>query len=735
MGLISRRFDSFFPGVNADKLKGMARQWGAKGQLRKDECIAYLHQAMSEPSKVRALVAGLEPFERFGLGLLKQNGGEMEVQAFAVGIFCSGTMVPPRLYRGYRSGASEIFDHFHRRGLIMSAYAYDPGYLYGRESTQTIFSDERLLCEVGSPAIIPLNIKPVAAPLRSTFRRPQIVALDVISILQAIDNLGGLQTTKAGMVRNTELRKLMRALKWEEDEVSIDGFRFPSPAQAWISVLSQAGLLGRQEDRLALRETPGQFANRSYTEQAALLVDGFIRTTHWNEQWKEHWQSFHDNYYSYARLALKLALTALPTEPEAWFETAEIDAELFERIGKHFSLDYLPSQPYFFNRTSEEIRTEEAEWLAKLRQSWLKRERKWLEQALTSWLYFLGIVELGIEKGSVERLRLTELGRSLLHPELEAQPEHSSEGEAPPWIVQPNFDVIVYLDRATAGKLAFLEKHAERVQAQQHTATYRLTRDSVYRGLESGTSPLELLQGLQAGSEAALPQSVAVEIREWARLREKICLHRFGRLLEFPDLAGRQAALEAGAEGTPVGDRFLLLPDTPPGSGTLPQFAMSLDYLQPLPKCTSAHENGEIKLRTDPPDLLIEAQLDCWAERTGKGAWQLSQASVTAAIRRGRRIASLTELLSERLTHALPRLLLAALQAWAGLGAKVEISAVTLLRCKDGDVFEAIASSKMLKSYIRGQIAPGLLVVDTERVEALRERLTWAGFEVEELSI
>jgi len=120
-----RRFDGYLHGINADKLKAMTRLWGFKGQMRKDECIQSILQALDDPQKVRAAIAGLEEYERTGLELIKLMGGEIEASAFAVGIYCSGARIPPRLYGGYRNGTGEIFDHFFRRGLIMSSYTYD----------------------------------------------------------------------------------------------------------------------------------------------------------------------------------------------------------------------------------------------------------------------------------------------------------------------------------------------------------------------------------------------------------------------------------------------------------------------------------------------------------------------------------------------------------------------------------------------------------------------------------
>jgi hypothetical protein len=346
------------------------------------------------------------------------------------------------------------------------------------------------------------------------------------------------------------------------------------------------------------------------------------------------------------------------------------------------------------------------------------------------------MVELGIERGNLVSFRLTELGRAVLFPDLAAAPE-LPQGDLPcPWVVQPNFEVIVYLDRTNPSRLAFLEKHAERAQAQQHTAVYRLTRESVYRALENGSSVEALLAGLRSGSETDLPQNICIEVREWAALREKIALHRRGRLLEFPSQATRQAALGEGVQGFPLGERFLMLPDLPPGQAAgdngSGRAIKRVDYARPLPRYCSIKESGEIQLKTDHPDLLIGAQLDRWAERQPGGEWRLSQASVAAAVARGERIQELLELLAVRLTNALPALLRVALLAWAGDPPAAELASVSLLRCRDPEVFQAIASSKALKPYLLGQIAPDLLLVDGSQLEALKERLAWAGLKVDD---
>jgi hypothetical protein len=167
------------------------------------------------------------------------------------------------------------------------------------------------------------------------------------------------------------------------------------------------------------------------------------------------------------------------------------------------------------------------------------------------------------------------------------------------WVVQPNFDVMVYLDRTTPPQLAFLERHAERTQSQQYMAHYRLTRASVYQGLESGTILEAFLEELGRHAQTPLPQNVTVEIREWAAFREQVILHHRADVLEFADTAARDAMLTANINGRAVGDRFLLLASTVTQRNRLPKSVGTverLNYAQPLPKILRADETGGLQM-------------------------------------------------------------------------------------------------------------------------------------------
>ncbi len=719
---MQRRFDAYLDLVQANELKSMVRLWAGRTQMRKDECIAAIRAGLSDLERVRAALASLNPYECTALALVKQMGGAIDAGALAVALRAAGVPLPTTR-QPYSDDTVNLVQPLIRRGLLLNATRDSPGSLWSSSyGGNLVFSDERLLADIGPVECVPFSIAPVAPAAASIYRRPPAVILDIVGLLQAIGTLGGLHLTQAGQVRVNDMRKLVRAMGWNENRITVDGLALPNPAIAWIAALRHAGLLSFHGDALVLSMPIDQFARRSYPDQIRMVLHGFVAAREWSEWQKQRWYEREDHRVR-GRMALLLALAALPDAPDGFFAVDDLDQALFERVGEHFSLDFVTHRPYFYNKSPDELRREEAAWRTKLRTDWLARERRWLDAALSSWLYYLGVVELGLEDGAPVTLRLTDLGRAVVHPEQDQVVEVRPAVQAA-WLVQPNFDVMVYLEHITLEQLAFLERHAERVQAHHHTAQYRLTRESVYRGLESGTSLDDLLSGLQNGTAVPLPQNVVVELQGWAALREQIQLRRRARLLEYPDERARQAALAQGLAGTPVGDRFVLLD----GSARLPgEIKARLDYGGPLPKCLSVAEDGTLTIAKPARDLLIEAQLDRWAERIAERTWRLTAASVASAVKAGTSIRTLFRQLEERLTRPVPPLLGVAMRAWAGDVHRVELATVTVLRCRLPAVFEAIARSEQLRPYIRGTLAPDLLLVDTQSIDALRERLAWAG--------
>jgi hypothetical protein len=728
---MQRYFDADLERVGSENLKRMVRIWGGTTAMRKDECIACIRAGLANPEKVRAAIASLIPWERNALALIKRMGGVLGNQTLTVGLIASGFSLPSRNEYHRNNFADALL----RKGLILATGNYSPDYISDSYSESMLYTDERLLAEVGLPEFLPFQIRPMAAPpIQTMYRSPSTVILDVMGILQAIEKIGGLTLTQAGDIRANDEKKINKAMRWDEEGIKIDNYFFPYPIQAWVSAFRYSDLLQSENGHLlTLKEAPESFAERPYGEQVGYLMEGIIRSTAWSEDVskKSYFRSYHHRVLLGGRLALTLALSALPVNVDAFFSIEDFDQALFDRIGEDFSLDYRPDRPYFsFSSTAEQKKQELANWRTRLRADWMKQESPWIASALTTWLYFLGLVELANENGVLAGFRLTDLGRACFHPELRNLPlaAQSESVDQPVWVVQPNFDIVAYLDRASAPQLAFLERHAERKQTFQHTAQYRLTRESVYRGLESGTTLAGVLDGLQAGFHNVLPQNVMVELREWAALRERITLHFKTSLLEFPTARDLQEAIAQGLAGKPVGERFLLLEkDGADQAQAVGQAVTRINYAQSLPKHVTIGENGKIYVRHSSHDVIIHAQLDQWAVRRSDFEWQLSADSISAQVRLGRKITELLGLLKERSTAPLPSLLEIALRSWAGEKHQVELDAVIVLHCPQEQLFQAILTSQMMRPFLKGYLPPNLLFIDKEQVEAFRAQLDWLG--------
>ena len=494
--MTGKRFDALWPLLSSQTVVSAARFWGAGKITRKGDAVDILRAVFGDPALLRKGVARLAEHERTALALLNQAGGACDSDALAAAVFASGILSQPGDRRG--SGLYDVIRRLAERGLIMSSNSHDPGYLgdnYGMSTRVEVFTDERLLAYVGTPQVVPFAIEPAAPPEETHFRRAPAVTLDVIGILQAVDRMGGLQLTQQGNVRVADARRLIRTLGWKNDALDLDGWLFPDPAIAFADAMRLSGLLRPDDDRLVLASPIESFTAHVFEDQARQLLAGFLRSKQWDETTGGQ-TDYRRGHGMIGRLALTVALAALP--PGDGFVTLnELDAAMFERIGRVFSLSFLPSEPYLYGKSPEEMRQERASWLQKLREEWLKQERPWIEAALRTWLYFLGLVEIGRAGKTITSVRLTELGRAILGTGPAKRDLPATKGKSA-WVVQPTFEVVAYLDRATAEQMAFLERHAERREVQQHVASYMLTRESIYRALESGGAADAIIKSLTA---------------------------------------------------------------------------------------------------------------------------------------------------------------------------------------------------------------------------------------------
>jgi len=736
------RFDPQLPGFQADTLKKMVRIWGGKGSEAKNACIRLIENGLANPAYVKAALTRLDPVDRAALAIVKERGGMIEAGELTIVLQTYGYQAAEE-NNGYYAVQNSYVSGLVRRGYLLPspgneallAYSFNY-YNQGIDGHIPVFCDERLLAQVDWPIdVVPMELPPAAPPPAATCRRPQNVVLDLMTVLQKLWEMKQLQLTKNGMIRAADYRQFAKKMGWGDDLIT-DGQCFPRVADAIIATLVDLRAFTRKENAIELALPLDRFLTYSPAHQVTFFLAGLLRNSQWVEY--DEPQSYMPNWCN-ARIALLHALRALPDRTQYYSLQALLPA-LYDRVGMSVSTAHAVVAPprYFYGKTEKQAEEEKAAWQRQHRAQWPKQEMPFYAAAFSSWLYWLGLVELATPDGKQTIFRLTDLAGEVFDrnsDEPAAAMATAAPSAGPIWVVQPNYDVVVYLDNISPQQLAFIERHGERKQAEAHTAHYILTRESIYQGLQTGTTIEEVLATLRDGAQVELPQNVERELREWAERREQLSIQTKTRLIEFPSSKTRDLALQAGLKGRPIGELFVMVEPGAQikaalksvfGLQTIPE----IDYAQPPHPCLLVAEDGTLTQTGDTRDLLLKGQLAQYAEPVSANRWRITTASLQAARQAGVNAKTFLAFLTPRTTVPVPPLLEVAIRNALGKGSEVQGGNVFVLHIKEKKLYTAITTSLLLKPLIRDVPGPDTIVIDPDKLKEFKKQLEWLGIKL-----
>ena len=332
--------------------------------------------------------------------------------------------------------------------------------------------------------------------------------------------------------------------------------------------------------------------------------------------------------------------------------------------------------------------------------------RDWLGGTLRGTLRSLGLVALSAEPGLEQAVAPS--------PALLGVPEVPPSG--PAWVVQPNFELVVYPAQLTPPQLEVL-RAAQALRFDHYSASYRLTRESVYEALEAGLTLEQLLTGLESASAAPLPTGVRSTLSGWAERRERLVLHQHVKLLEFPSPAERDAHLKAHG-GTPIGATLLL----PAAGRTIAAALPTLSYDGPPARSLSAAPGGLLKV-TGELDFLGRALLAQYTQpqnpSSARGGYALRPPAPGSSLP-----PTLLRDLEARTKGALPALLRLQLESWSGAQPPPALASVTVLQHPQAAV---LLQHPALAPLLEGALEGGLLLVRAGQTEALTRELAALG--------
>ena len=350
---------------------------------------------------------------------------------------------------------------------------------------------------------------------------------------------------------------------------------------------------------------------------------------------------------------------------------------------------------------------------------WLEQEGVWCANALLGTLAFLGLVErAGLGEQEQPCFRLTEVGRVVFAAPEDAGVTFTTEPKF--LVVQPNHEVVVYLDGADAAAVWPLAAMARRVSgAGVSVQTFALTRESVYEALESGVSLETIRNYLSTHSRTGLPAKVAQSLLEWGRQREAVTL-RTG--VSFAVAAGTAVPSALAQQGRLLSESCVLLP--PKTVHGWKGFTLQDQQKDPTP-CWRVEEDGRIRVEW-PMDAVALARLSQFADPEGDG-WQISAASVGRAHGHGIPADQVLLWLEEHALRPPPPLVETLVRNWSS-PRRIFFGPLLMVQIGDSQAYTTIASHPDFQPCLLGQLPPNWFIVRAEQKEEMEQRLKEMGF-------
>lgn len=156
---------------------------------------------------------------------------------------------------------------------------------------------------------------------------------------------------------------------------------------------------------------------------------------------------------------------------------------------------------------------------------------EFIHAVLERTLVWSAILELGTSENDQPLARLSRRGARALGLDEDLTPP----GADGCLIVQPNFEVMVFLDNSPVTVLHELYRVGERRKLSDRVATFQLVAESVQRGYALGADAESLIALLEKYGHAPVPDAVAFQLNDWERVHRRLTIHLGGAALRHPE--------------------------------------------------------------------------------------------------------------------------------------------------------------------------------------------------------
>jgi hypothetical protein len=722
----------------SDELKRAARFWVGKeaNSYNKAKCIAALTRIMNSDDDTRRVPTALSEKERQVLAIFTRygptvSGGVLTAEMYARGL----VQMPPKdkaseaYYRAYHEWRRNDLIRGLSEKLVLVGNSYDLYYSSSYTHSYPRSTLHPALVKAVAPAPpLSWSASIVCDGAVGTGRRSSAeVALDLWRVAAALRVMGTWPTVKGDSPSKATRARMRKELGLRDAEK--DPLSPPDPESLFYELLHGMGLMNFGDKRQWIRE---EALERHMQQPPAAQAWHWVRAWFHMPLWQDGIGVVPERNSDYtfvriepaklyhARELLVWALCGVAHTSNRWLDLETFLRDLW-RASQQASIDFYCDgfawNPEFeMARKKEQYPAGEDRTLA----FWFAGEAVWAANAIMVTLATLGLVERGhtADKKIRPCFRLTELGRAVFGaPEVEAD-QRSGDGRF--LTVQPNLEVVAYLESADARQICTLSRFAATApRASGPVQTFALRRGSVYGALESGMTLDEVRTFLTDHGKTELPANVERMLSEWAGRRESLVLRTKVVLALGPS--------ETRTRGRALNSNVYLLPSVTDeiAAKELPGWTI-LDHEDKPERTWTTDELGS--LTTNSGHSISQLRLARIADRTATG-WQITQQSVGRARMSGMTADQILGWLGGHLTAKAPALLEVAVRNWTGRQG-IKLSQVQLLQILQPQAKEALLHSPTFQPFLAGHIPPEWFLIRDDHLNEVRGFLERLGFTV-----
>lgn len=372
---------------------------------------------------------------------------------------------------------------------------------------------------------------------------------------------------------------------------------------------------------------------------------------------------------------------------------------------------------------------------------------EYIEAVLDRGLRWLGVLEVAHADDGTELLRFNRRGAKILglkdipkdlgdEEQEDAEPGADDDGCL---VVQPNFEVMLFLDNAPLETLYYLYHVGTRDKLADRVANFRLTAESVQWGYSHGLNAEKVKEILDEYSHAPVPDTVSFQLDDWQRVHRKLKLYANGILMRHADpdqldlIVGqlehdwRDVDIDTARLGP---SSVFIGHEDPPGLDRVVEQneSLDIDYLGEIPPCLYFVDSLEVMIDPLETDLVTLSELKKIADKLGDddddGGSDFYELKIGKIQRRWEEnpLENVIEFLDARTVGGIPPAQVLKLKGKLDKPLEATVSEnVTVVVLENPTVAEHFMKIPECDSIIRQRLGDVAFTIDTEDEDALEE--------------